>query len=834
MPQTAFTFLGLLTCVASLAVAQPLPLVDRPPLPGDTAVRPATNSQQEHSAAKGGNQYLVAWSDSRGRSSGSQTIQGDGDVFGIRLDANGDAIDAVPFLIAGGMGLQRYPTVAWNGENWLVVYQSQDPVGEYFETQIRAVRVSPSGAVLDAAPILLPPTQFTPSTIGLTVAGQNGQWLISRCIYHDDGYGTFLGGQRLSSAGQLLDSTPIVLNDWVYGATKTIVANGEYLVVGTDWSTSGPKARRIGLNGQPLGPSFGVPSMNIAGNGTEYFVVWIANYVNLVGSRMTSNGTLLVPAGTTIVENFSPYNQSTLTHDGTNWWLEWGASDILRTVRINANGHVLDPNGGVLLPITIGGNVNNAYDPALLPQTGGGVHVFWYDLRVALGYDANVFVLPVNAANVPAAERCVSTGTTSQRNPDLAPGHGDTLAVAYVSEAANDDRVLVHLLDAAANPIGAEPIEVYRGPTVGSVGIAFNGAMYMIVFDVGASGLTATQIKARRMNADGSFVDAQAFNVMPGFNAAVGSLGDDFLVAGTRSSGSPQFISLYGNRIDGPTAQLLDGAAGVFLGGNYVSCTPRVRSDGTHWWVAAHSMWSHDSSQGDAVLAKVPPIGAPVLAFNPTPFSGGSGDLDIAFSGSNYLLVWRMNSLANANNYIAGRIMDTDGTFPPGYFIIAEATGRQLRPTVAWDGAEFIVAWDDQRNQEAFFDARTDVYATRVSEDGTVLDQAGFAIHASTNGAASPALFSRGNGVTYVGSTRFLIQSPYDSYRVGLSLLGETMMHGDMDGDGDVDAFDLTTFTGCMRGPAGILSPLCFRADMDGDADADLQDYFLFTRYASN
>jgi hypothetical protein len=193
--------LGLL--IASITgtayvLAQALPVSEIGLLPGDAAIAPATNSQQEHSIARGGDQYLIAWSDFRARSSGSQTIQSDGDIFGIRIDASGAPIDAMPFMIAGGMGLQRYPKVSWNGENWLVVYQSQDPVGSYFDTQIRAVRVSPLGEVLDAPPILLPPTQFSPSTIGLNVAGQAGQWLVTRCVYHDTGYGTFLAGQRIS------------------------------------------------------------------------------------------------------------------------------------------------------------------------------------------------------------------------------------------------------------------------------------------------------------------------------------------------------------------------------------------------------------------------------------------------------------------------------------------------------------------------------------------------------------------------------------------------------------------------------------------------------------
>jgi hypothetical protein len=167
------------------------------------------------------------------------------------------------------------------------------------------------------------------------------------------------------------------------------------------------------------------------------------------------------------------------------------------------------------------------------------------------------------------------------------------------------------------------------------------------------------------MNPDGTFIDAAPLAVMSGFSPDIEALGEDFLVAGTRYGFYPQNIYLMGMRIDGPTATLLDGT-GAYLGGFYVNGQQRVRSDGSKWLVAAHSTWSHNASQGDAILATVPPVGTPTQAFNPTPFSGSSGDLDIAFSGSSYLLVWRMNSLSNANNSISGRIMNADGTFPPG------------------------------------------------------------------------------------------------------------------------------------------------------------------------
>lgn len=753
-----------------VAHAEPMPVVERGLLPGDLAIAPETNSQQDHAVAKGGEQYLAVWSDYRAQSAGGGTNQGYGDIFGIRIDADGNPIDAMPFLIAGGMGLQRTPLVAWNGEAWLVLYISQDLVGGYFEDRMRAVRVSAAGQVLDATPILFPPTQFTPSTIGLQLAGQSGQWLATRCIYHDSGYGTYLAGQRIGGNGQLLDAAPVMLNDWIYGRTRTLAANGEYLVAGPDWSTSAIKARRVGLDGQPIGAPFTVPSLDIAGNGSEYYVVWIADFVNLVGSRMTPNGTLLTPAGTLIVSDFSQYYQTALAHDGTNWWLEWGAADQLRTVRIDANGVVLDPNGGVLLPIVIGGNINTAYGPMLAPRTGGGVHVFWYDLRVALGYDANVFSIAVSAANVPGQERCVSTGTRTQRMPDLAGGPDGRSAVAFVSEAAGGDRVLVHLLDATGQPLASEPVEVASGPVIDKAGIAWNGSIYLVTWDAGASGLSPTQIRARRMNADGTFVDAAPFDVMPGFSPDVDALGADFLIATARYDTNPQFIYTWMRIVDGPTGAFQNAA--TLIGGGYVNVGPRVRNDGARWIVAYHSHWSHDNSASDAIYNFVDASGAFTPASNPATTSGGSGTPDVAFSGQRYLFVWRNNSLANANNFIAGRIMNANGSFATGNFTIAEAPGRQLRPVVGWDGTNFVVAWDDQRDQDAFFDERTDVYGARVSESGVVLDPSAFPIYAGPQGDATAALLSRPDGVSLVASARFQTADPYDSYRIGLTLLG--------------------------------------------------------------
>jgi len=265
---------------------------------------------------------------------------------------------------------------------------------------------------------------------------------------------------------------------------------------------------------------------------------------------------------------------------------------------------------------------------------------------------------------------------------------------------------------------------------------------------------------------------------MPGFDPDVEALGEDFLIATARYATYPQYIDTWMRIVDGPTGGFQNAA--TVIGGGYVNVGPRVRQDGSRWIVTYHSHWTHDSSQSDAVYNFVNPNGTFTTAANPATTSGSAGTPDVAFSGQKYLFVWRNNSLSNANNYIAGRIMNADGTFPGGNFTIAEAPGRQLRPVVGWDGATFVVVWDDQRHQGSFFDARTDVYGARVSEAGAVLDPAGFPIQVGAQGDATAAILSRTDGVSLVACARFTTTMPYDSYRIGVSKLGTSTLATDV------------------------------------------------------
>lgn len=237
------------------------------------------------------------------------------------------------------------------------------------------------------------------------------------------------------------------------------------------------------------------------------------------------------------------------------------------------------------------------------------------------------------------------------------------------------------------------------------------------------------------------------------------------------------------------------------------------------------SNWSHNSANVDAVMSFIDANGTQTPANNPTPFSGGTGTPDVAYTGGGngkYLVVWRNNTLSNANNSIGGRIMNSDGTFATGGFTIAEATGRQLRPVVGFDGDTFVVVWDDQRNQGAFFDMRTDIYAARVTTAGVVLDPAGIPIIRGANAEATAAILSS-DGASLIASARFVPTQNLDSYRVGITRLGDLppACAADFNNDGVTNSQDYFDFMTAFFAGAP-------EADFNADGSVNSQDFFDF------
>ena len=106
---------------------------------------------------------------------------------------------------------------------------------------------------------------------------------------------------------------------------------------------------------------------------------------------------------------------------------------------------------------------------------------------------------------------------------------------------------------------------------------------------------------------------------------------------------------------------------------------------------------------------------------------------DIAFDGVNYLVVWQDDR--NGDYDVYGARLTQDGVvIDTGAFSIVNAPGDQVRPAAAFDGNNYLIVWEDQRSGES------DVFGARVTTSGLVLDSLSFPIVCLQNEQAYPSI----------------------------------------------------------------------------------------------
>jgi hypothetical protein len=334
----------------------------------------ATGSQTGYAVAFDGSSYLVVWSASR---DGSLS-----DILAARVGPDGARLDAAPIVVSGAAGDQVLPDVAFDGTNYLVVWQDQRAGGD---KNIHAARVSPAGVVLDPASIAIaePGNQLNPEVAFLGTSFLV-VWEDTRNTLSDvyaaritlDGVrgpafplSTAAGHQVQPAVGCGLDTCLATWRDGrnggpdVYGAR--ITADG---VVDLD-----------GLAISRASSSQGTPA--VASDGTDFLVAWSDTRngtSDVYGARVGRDGLVRDPNGLAIARAPEAQQATAAAFEGVHYVVAWedrrsGTGFEVYGARVSPGGAVLDPDGFQIEPGTAGTRValdSNRAGRALVASDG--------------------------------------------------------------------------------------------------------------------------------------------------------------------------------------------------------------------------------------------------------------------------------------------------------------------------------------------------------------------------------------------------------------------------------------------------------------------------------
>ena len=372
---------------------------------------------------------------------------------------------------------------------------------------------------------------------------------------------------------------------------------------------------------------------------------------------------------------------------------------------------------------TLGPAADTQEQPAIAAGSGGSL-VVWSDARDALGDLAAYW-----------------------GGPYLTPGVG-TMRDIYATR-----------LDPSGNLIDLTPIPVTMETlNQGMPRVSWNGENWLVVWQHqgGPACCPNSEIRAARVSPAGTVLDATPILVasVSGQNVewpAVASDGANWLVVWRGWDMAAGIATLNGTRVS-PTGNVLDGT-GVVMRHDSWNSYP-TNADVTFaaaeylltWLEGSGGLDNHYVVRGQRftpALAKLDAnpftinLYAPTNAKNPRVATNGT-DFFVAWFEDRYV-GWAQAFGSRVSH--AGQVLD-----PAGIAISAVAGYSQFAPVVAWSGTNWVVAY----NQHAPDTFDENIYATRVSTAGKVLDATARVIKAGAGAQNEPAIATVPGGARVV------------------------------------------------------------------------------------
>jgi hypothetical protein len=643
----------------------------------------ARGEQHEPALAFDGTNYLVAWRDHRSGISG---------IYGTRASPTGRVLDPSGIAISTQSG--DIPAVAFDGTNYLVVWAVSPACPPCGNDDIYGARVSTAGSVLDATPIPITTTTSHESSPAVAFDGTN------YLVVWEHGPVASISGTRVSQAGTVLDPGGIAISTGDVSSPALAFDGTNYLVVWTAGASNvDVYGARVSRSGNVLDPA-GIPISTaasdqfdaaVAFDGTNYLVVWAdgrANGSHVYGARVSPTGSVLDPAGIRISEGADGYPD--LAFDGTNylvvWWDVRTGGAAIYGARVSPAGAVLDPDGIEISPPALWDQ-----DPPVVAFGGTDYLVVWTRHKGYVGDHGprtdvqGVRVSPAGNSHS-GSEFVVSTDVNDQEIPvigfdgtnylvvweDYRSGWGDIYGTR-VSPTGG-------VLDPGGIPIALATTEA----NFGWPALAFDGTNYLVAWTETHSA-NDSEIHGRRVTPAGVVLDPGGIAIAiwgENYFPALAFDGTNYLVTWTARGNNRD---IYGARVS-PAGSVLDPTPIPISTTEQAERRPALSFDGTNYLVVWEGWSGVRGARVSPAGVVVDPAGIPISA------ASGQNGPAVAFDGTNYLVAWEHGSdVHGARVSPAGIVLD------PAGIPISTAANAQTDPALAFDGVNYLVVWADSR-----------------------------------------------------------------------------------------------------------------------------------------
>jgi hypothetical protein len=693
---------------------------------GAPAYVAAPFAQQNARIAFNGSYYLAVWDDERD----GQTFH----IYGTRISTKGTILDPDGIRIDKGWSADaRYPSVATDGSNFLIVWTSSSGFGG-FGRIINAAGEAAATNTLSAIPGFL-------STSSLAWNGTN--YLLVWTTQGGD-----IAGARVKADGTLLDT-----NGFSVCTATGAQYSASVAALGTNWLVAWADPRQehnaSGLNGDifatlvaPDGTVLitnGFPVCTVKNAQTNprlatldntCLVVWndargatFNDAYVVYGARINAAGQNLDPNGFPIDGTVSAV--SSVASDGTNWL-------VTIMEEFNTMAKTVTPQGLVSATAYL-----ESVGSSMPCAAFGGTNYFavWHTRRGTQNYMLDVFGARISAtgALIDETPYPISIAANTQIQPCVVP-NGSDYFVAWTDGRQGDGSwdiygARVNRDGTVLDPQGIAITSLNTAET--NPAVAFNGQEYLVVWtDSRWSGYPG--VYAARVTTDGTLLDTNGFLVFQPFTGAVKatvtSVGTNFLVVWDTDTGvSSSLLSC--SRVTG-LGQVLDPSGIQIFSGGGSAHQPVAASNGTNYlvgWSANYGGTATISPNGTILFSNYPVSGIQWLVSNGANFFGASQG------------PYGVTGFVYPESGLFSTVFTVSSTFynSAGYWNAISGNTR-----------DYLMLYSPAYTDSPFYTGNTPVYLTQVSASGRVIHTNG--VLAFTNSSSLRQMALAGNATDYL------------------------------------------------------------------------------------